>query len=60
MVKEFTKPEVVSHIRDLNSGKYGVDLNLRATFDVSAESYRKLNTDKSVAMFTSHLVFAIS
>lgn len=45
MVGEFTRPEVVEHIRDLNSGTYGVDFKLRETTDIPAESFRKLHVD---------------
>ncbi|XP_060585300.1 alpha-tocopherol transfer protein-like [Ruditapes philippinarum] len=45
MVQTFKQPDVVEHIRDLNSGKYGVDIEMKAKFDVPTESYRKLNID---------------
>ncbi|XP_045175858.2 alpha-tocopherol transfer protein-like [Mercenaria mercenaria] len=45
MVQHFTKPDVIAHIRDLNSGKYRIDLELKAKSDVPSESYRKLNID---------------
>jgi hypothetical protein len=45
MVQTFKQPDVIAHIRELNSGKYGVDLEMKAKFDVPTESYRKLNID---------------
>ena len=46
MVSEFTKPEVVAHVKNLNSGKYGVDKEVKATLEVPKTSYRKLSLKK--------------
>ena len=43
MINEFTKPEVVAHVKNLNSGKYGVDKEVKATLEVPKTSYRKLS-----------------
>ncbi|XP_045178078.2 alpha-tocopherol transfer protein-like [Mercenaria mercenaria] len=43
MLDDMKKPEFQEHIRDLSSGKYGVDMEKRKTDDTPAASFRKLN-----------------
>lgn len=43
MKESFNRKDVVQRVRDLTSGKYGIDQSLRPNDDGPAESFRKLN-----------------
>lgn len=43
MKEEFTKPEFVQRMKDIGSGRYGVDESLKPKTSEPAASFRKLN-----------------
>lgn len=43
MIEDLTKQEFRDYIKDLSSGKYGIDMKKRKDVDEPAASYRKLN-----------------
>lgn len=46
MIADMQSPDFMAYIKELSSGKYGVDLKMRKEGeDVPAASFRKLNVD---------------
>lgn len=45
MIADMIKPEFVEYMKNLSSGRYGVDVEKRKMDDAPVESFRKLNVD---------------